>query len=278
MSDTCLLCKLRKVYHINSHLTPAGITKNTYGRRGKEHIYTIDSEERIIDEYYGRDHPQQGKVEIKQPLNSRKGIFCKKCENDLGVYETEVQRKLNSLIDNIENGASINKTKLGVEYLDIDIHPNILSVFFQSIVWRQCLEQTLDDKDNPLNLEQFEYLRSQVINNIATPVKKIPSKKRIKLPKLTVFTTYKIRGAIGLANPHPTDTNPLVFFIGSVILLYWLSEKSMTEFEQVTNIDKRLLDNSLTIDNSRIAIINEKEWDNIHNLVIRKSKNLYYRK
>ena len=59
MSDTCLLCKDRKVYHIKSHLTPAGITENTYGERDSEHIYTIDAEKKVIDEYFGRNHPQR---------------------------------------------------------------------------------------------------------------------------------------------------------------------------------------------------------------------------
>ena len=77
MSDTCLLCKDRKVYHIKSHLTPAGITENTYGERDSEHIYTIDAEKKVIDEYFGRNHPQQGSTEIKRNLIHEKVFFVK---------------------------------------------------------------------------------------------------------------------------------------------------------------------------------------------------------
>lgn len=38
----CLLCKKNKVYHIKSHLTPAKITENTYGKRNEELIFTVD--------------------------------------------------------------------------------------------------------------------------------------------------------------------------------------------------------------------------------------------
>ncbi|MEI9946329.1 MAG: hypothetical protein WDN26_19175 [Chitinophagaceae bacterium] len=143
MPDTCLLCKERNVYDIKSHLTPAGITENTYGERDKEHIYTIDAQEKVIDEYFGREHPQQENIKIKKEPNSRKGIFCKKCEESLGIYESAVQDKLNEIINSIGNGASMNRTASGVKYVDIDVHPNILTTFFQSVIWRQCFPPLL---------------------------------------------------------------------------------------------------------------------------------------
>ena len=267
MSDTCLLCKERKVYHIKSHLTPAGITENTYGERDQEHIYTIDAQEKAIDEFFGRNHPQQENTEIKKEPNSRKGIFCKKCEGDLSVYESAVQDKLNEIINSIGNGATINRTALGIKYIDIDIHPNVLTTFFQSVIWRQCLEQTLDNKDNPLNAEQFENLRALVVESISIPIKEITKKEIMQSSKMSIFTSYKTKQAASYANPHPKDTNPLIFFIGPVVLKYWLSDKATAAFEEITHIDKKLLDESLTLDKSRMAIVNEDKWEKIHYVV-----------
>ena len=163
MPDKCLLCKIRDVYNIKSHLTPAGITENTYGERDKELIYTIDPEEKKVDKYYGRDYPQTETTEIKKEPNARKGIFCKECEDNFRVYESAVQSRLNEIVNGIGNGVNINKTDLSAKFTEIDIHPNILITFFQSVIWRQCIEQLLDGKDNPLSNEGLEKLRLIVL-------------------------------------------------------------------------------------------------------------------
>lgn len=278
MSDVCLLCKDRKVYFIKSHLTPAGITENTYGERDSEHIYTIDAEEKAIGEYFGRNHPQQENTEIKKEPNSRKGIFCKKCEEDLGVYETAVQNKLNDIINSIGKDANIKRAESGTKYVDIDIHPNILTTFLLSVVWRQCLEQILDKKDNPLNPEQFEKLRVWVVENIAVPIKEMTNREIITSPAISIFTSYKTKEVATYANPHPKDTNPLIFFIGPVVLQYWLSDQPTDTFEEITHIDKKLLDESLTIDKSRLAIVNEGKWEKIHYVVAQTLARQYLRK
>ncbi len=277
MSDICLLCKDRKVYHIKSHLTPAGITENTYGERDSEHIYTIDAEEKIIDEYFGRKHPQKENTEIKKEPNSRKGIFCKKCEEDLGVYESAVQDKLTELINSIGIDATVKRAENGTKYVDIDTHPNVLITFFLSVVWRQCLEQTLDGKDNPLNPQQYEELRTLVIYYIGIPIKEMVKREPLASPVMSIFTSYKTKIAATYANPHPKDTNPLIFFIGPVVLQYWLIDQPTNEFEKITHIDKNLLDESLTLDKSRLAIVNEGKWEKIHYVVAQTSARQYLR-
>lgn len=277
MLNTCLLCKDRKVYHIKSHLTPAGITENTYGERDSEHIYTIDAEEKVIDEYFGRNHPQKENTEIKKEPNSRKGIFCKKCEEDLGVYESAVQDKLNDLINSIGKDASVKRAETGTKYVDIDIHPNVLITFFLSVVWRQCLEQTLDGKDNPLNAKQYEELRVLVVDYIGVPIKEMVKREPLASPVMSIFTSYKTKTAATYANPHPKDTNPLIFFIGPVVLQYWLTDQPTNEFEEITHIDKNLLDESLTLDKSRLAIVNEGKWEKIHYVVAQTLARQYLR-
>lgn len=46
LNKVCLLCQRDKVYEINSHLTPVGITKYTFGERDNEEIYSIDLSKR----------------------------------------------------------------------------------------------------------------------------------------------------------------------------------------------------------------------------------------
>ena len=130
MSEICLLCKERKVYQIKSHLTPAGITENTYGERNKEVIYTIDPENKTIDKYYGRKYPQEETTEIKDEPNARKGIFCKVCETDFGTYESAVQNKLIEFINSIGHTAEIKRTGFYIKYSNLDFHPNVLITFF----------------------------------------------------------------------------------------------------------------------------------------------------
>lgn len=97
-NKTCLLCQTNKVYEIESHLTPAGITKNTFGERNSEKIFTIYSSTKRIELYYGRNHPQKIIQEIKTPPNSRKGKFCKICEDNIRNYETAVHPVMNNFL------------------------------------------------------------------------------------------------------------------------------------------------------------------------------------
>lgn len=267
MIENCLLCKNRRVYHIKSHLTPAGITENTYGERDKEVIYTLDPEKKAVDKYYGRRYPQQETTEIKPEPNSRKGIFCKKCEEDFGVYESAVQNKLNEFLDNIGYSVDIKKTASKVRYAHLDFHPNVLITFFLSIVWRQCIEQILDEMDNPIGDEELEKLRTLVLQSISTPINEIINYEIIQIPKITIFTTFYTKQQPTWVNPHPTETNPQVFFIGPIILLYWIDNNITEGFGKATFIDENLLDNDLTLDKSIICIVNHNLWKRITNKI-----------
>ena len=266
-NDKCLLCKIGKPYYIQSHLTPAGITENTYGERNKELIYTIDSKEKVIDKYFGRDYCQTETTEIKNAPNSRKGIFCRDCEIKLGNYEFEVQDKLNALINSLGRGGyKINRTQAGIKYLSIDVHSNILIVFFQSIIWRQCIEQILDNNDNPLNDESFELLRLIVLENISIPTKEIIKIDLSSNPKILLFTTYNTNSTkiSSFVNPSPIDSNPLLFFVGSINLLYWTDKNITEKFTEKTKIHTNLLSDELSLDKGRIAVVSTNDWSKIN--------------
>lgn len=280
MPDKCLLCKTRDVNHIKSHLTPAGITKNTYGEKDKELIYTIDPREKEINKYYGREHPQAETTEIKQEPNARKGIFCKQCESNFGVYESAVQTRLNEIVDGIGNGININKTVSSVKFVDVDIHPNILTTFFQSVIWRQCVEQLLDNEDNPLTDEGLEKLRLIVLENISTPIKGIVNKDLPSNPKMLIFTTYNTQSSKtpSFANPNTANTNPLIFFIGPIVLLYWWNTNPTNDFDKITFVDKSLLTDELLLEKAKLTIINEEVWKKIHQQLAETVARQYTRK
>ena len=266
MAQKCLLCKERDVYQIKSHLTPAGITENTYGERNKELIFTIDPQEKKTDKYYGRDYPQNETTDIKNEPNARKGIFCKQCEDNLGVYEHAVQTRLNEIINSLGNGQPIKKTVNGDKYVDINTHPNVLVTFFQSVVWRQCIEQILDNKDKPLNDVELEKLRGLVLENISTPIKDIVSKDLSGGPKMSIITTYntKSESTPSFANPNTANTNPQIFFIGPIVLLYWLPGAPTADFERITHVKDSLLTDDLLLDKAKLSVISEGDWKKVH--------------
>lgn len=269
MPEICLLCKDRKVYYIKSHLTPAGITENTYGERNKELIYTIDPENKSVDKYFGRQHPQQETTEIKEEPNARRGIFCKKCEADFGTYESAVQNELNDFINSIGHTAEIKRSGFFIKYANLDFHPNVLITFFLSIVWRQCIEQIIDDMDNPVSDGELEMLRVLVLEKISTPINEIINQDVIKNPKISIFTTFDTKNQPTWVNPHPKETNPQVFFIGPIILLYWTAQDATEGFSSVTLIDKGLLDDTISLDKSRIGIIHPNQWAKISDKMAR---------
>lgn len=271
MSEICLLCKERKVYQIKSHLTPAGITENTYGERNKETIYTLDPEKKTIDKYYGREYPQEETTEIKDEPNARRGIFCKICEADFGTYESAVQNRLNDFINSIGHTVEVRRTGFFTKYANLDFHPNVLITFFLSVVWRQCIEQIIDGMDNPISDDELEMLRTLVLEKISTPINEIIKQDVIQNPRISIFTTSNTKTQPTWANPHPAETNPQVFFIGPIILLYWITnDNNVTEsFKSKTLIDKGLLDNFISLDKSRIGIIHPNQWAKITNKIAR---------
>lgn len=269
MSEICLLCKERKVYYIKSHLTPAGITENTYGERNKELIYTIDPESKTIDKYFGRQHPQQETTEIKDEPNAKRGIFCKKCEYDFGTYESAVQNKLNDYINSIGHTVEIKRTGFFTKYANLDFHPNVLITFFLSVVWRQCIEQIIDEMDNPISDDELEMLRVLVLEKISISIDEIIKQDIIQNPKISIFTTFDTKNQPTWVNPHPKETNPQIFFIGPIVLLYWINQNVTENFKSLTLVEKGLLDHNISLQTSRIGIVHPNQWAKISDKMAR---------
>lgn len=263
---TCLLCKERKVYEIKSHLTPAGITKNTYGERYKEEIYTINPKTKKIETYFGSEHPQTENRELKDAPNVRKGIFCKECEFNLGKYESLCQTKLNSIINLLgKGGYKIQHTNSGNKTIDVGVNVNILTIFFLSVIWRQCIEQILNVDESPLEYNELENLRLFILKYLKIEIRDIVKIETLIFRKLSIHTTYntKTNSVATYASPHSTKSNPELFFIGPIILLYWkLNEESKNIMDVIMNsID--ISDKQLNLENGIIGVISNTNWKKI---------------
>jgi hypothetical protein len=275
-----LLCQTGKVYDIESHLTPAGITKNTYGKRNYEEIYTIDPSTKKIETYYGRNHPQKIIQEIKTPPNSRKGIFCKKCEDNLGNYETAVHPVMNKIFDTLgKGGYKVIRTTKNNKSLKINLNRNVLGTYYLSVVWRQCIEQLMDNKDSPLNFVELEILRLNLLSNIEIKIVEIIKKDTLPEIRIILATTYfNDTSIIGTyANPHLTMSNPQLFFIGPSLLLYWKEEKESSNIKNVLNKAIDIIDTELNLEHELIAILSTDQWHSITYPFIKIAKNQFVR-
>ena len=261
----CHLCKVKDVYEIKSHYTPAVITKYTFGDRNKEKIYTIDASAKTIDKYVGPQHPQTESVEVKIAPNVKKGIFCKDCENNFGKLE-QYQKDLTDEIDCLGRGGYKVQRDKAVKYLALKIDPKILSLLLYTIVWRQCLEQSLDGMGNPLPADEFEKLRQLVLANIYKSEAEILQTEFTNFSRQVIFTTYQSPILATFVNPHPKNTNPRLFFISGFNLLYWLEEPVTKGLSDILFLDERLLDDSFNLNNPHkpfVPIISEGAWAKI---------------
>lgn len=260
----CLLCKVQDVYNIKSHFTPAVISENTIGKRNKEKIYIIESETKNHSKYFGPGYPQTETTEVKEAPHTKKGIFCKDCENNFGNYENAVQKDLLSLINGLNRGTIVNRANNRIKYFNINIHKNILIAFFQGIVWRQCIQQIIEGQDSPLKDDELEKLRKQVLTNNSISIKDIVNAK-IESNNISAFSTYNtwLKITPSFISPHRLDTNPLVFFVGPLIVLYWTEGLQSALFEPLTKISEDLLSEDLFLDKSKVSVINSSPWERI---------------
>jgi hypothetical protein len=277
----CQLCMNNPVYEINSHLTPKAITKNTYGESDKEEIHVIKPTEGIIEAFYGRQHPQTQSTEIKNLPNTKKGIFCKGCETNFGVYESITQSELNSLINQLgKGGYKLEHSASGLKLLRIKTEYKILYSYFLSIVWRQCVEQIIDNNDSPFDEPELDNLRKLVLSLIYTKPKNLVNCDLGDFPRLTIFTTYKTSSVdiASFANPSPHFTNPLLFFIGPINLLYTFSPKLSRDVPEILSIDETLLDEDIHLNNQFLVVINEGSWNKVTKNLVRSVVNKWPKK
>lgn len=160
-TDLCLICGKNHATQKNSHIVPAALLKSNIGKRGKELSYLIDSSKPNIDEYYGRDRPDNPSTEIKQNHHSRDYYFCPGCEKKLGALESKVIPHLTEKLRDENFSGNYQPFNLdglsGKELSKVDSHD--FNVLFLSIVWRMALEHQIENDLPSLSPNELEKIR-----------------------------------------------------------------------------------------------------------------------
>lgn len=217
--DDCLLCKKEKAIRTNSHIVPAPILENVHGERNKEHSFVFSTSETTVDEYYGRQFPQEHSTEIKKPNFSYDHILCDKCEKYFGRLES----LCNPLLKNIDNKSDNNIKDLKLNNIDykeiLNLPTGIIQLYFYSIIWRLIIQDYMENDSFAKQIVPIERKLSQILNNFRDCDEK--QLKELSLKKdlcLKVVTTKQELFPIGQF--FNSSTNNPYFFIAGRFLLY----------------------------------------------------------
>ncbi len=184
------------------------------------------------------------------------------------MIESACNEKLLQFTDALVGGAlRIVKTKSGNKYVSLTtLNRNVLTVFFYTVIWRQCLQQKILHQATFLTNELYETLRLIIHIEISKTLKEIEQSTHFETyPRLIILTTYH-RGdrTKNFINPNPINSNPESFFIGPFNALLFKERDISVGFEVKTGLPLSVVDDDLVIneaDSSIIAVINESTWD-----------------
>ena len=240
--DDCLLCKNEKAISTNSHIVPAPLLNNVHGERNKEHSYGFSSSNSSVDEFYGRQFPQEHSTEIKKPNFSYDHILCDKCENYFGRLES----LCNPLLKNIDNEHDINKIKNfqtnDIEYKEIqNLNSGLIQIYYYSIIWRLIIQDYIENDSFAKQIIPTEKNLRQILNNYIDKdekeLKKICLNKNICLKVITTLQNYF---PIGQFFNSSTD-NPYFFIAGRFLLYLFdlnipLGQKNQLVLQQIESL------------------------------------------
>lgn len=240
--DDCLLCKNEKAIRTNSHIVPAPLLDNVHGERNKEHSFVFSTSESSVDEYYGRQFPQENSTEIKKPNFSYDHILCDKCEKFFGRLES----LCNTLLKNIDSELDNNKIKdlklNNIDFKEIQhLNPGLIQLYFYSIIWRLIIQDYIENDSFAKQIVPTEEKLRQILNRFKDCDEK--QLKEINLEKdmcLKVITTKQELFPIGQFFNSSTD-NPYFFIAGRFLLYLFdlnrpLDSKNQLILNQIENI------------------------------------------
>ncbi|MDP2338928.1 MAG: hypothetical protein Q8N05_21240 [Bacteroidota bacterium] len=265
-TDTCLLCGARQSDKTGSHYTPASIIKKVIGKANYEEAYGINAAEATMSKFMGRSNLNNTDPNIRKHEHMEDYIFCSECERRLGVIEGICSPPLNELVDDLVAGnVKTKRTAKFNKYILLGkVHPNLLIVYFYSILWRQCLQQRLDHGTIVIPQVLQDLIRDIVAQEIYKDLKGIYQTDISGFPTMTILTTMHNGDLTAcFINPNTIASNPELFYIGPYIVLLWQDAQERPGFTQATGLAESWKDSQLQITRRSLPVIGvmpETHW------------------
>ena len=274
--DLCLLCLNQKATKTNSHIISAGILKGMIGKRDYEESYQLDTASKSkVDNFYGRSNLENEEKEKKENHHTLNYIFCPKCENRLGIVESEVIPFINEHTCNFKsNKKSVSlTTNSNIDYKEFpSLSAGIFQLFIYSLIWRLGLHNKLVSKIQLLNSKLSEKLRGILDLNLPEAKKKRYSLKNIgEIPFLLLAPKELDDRSRGFVFGDEKSNQPKIIFITDLIILLFENEVELNyNKNEYLKFSKEI--NSIELYNKdnltpKLAYITEEHWKNIKNSV-----------
>lgn len=264
--DICLICNTNKSDKKGSHFTPIGILKQVVGERDYEHEITIDPHQGKVSERKGRSNLSNTNPEIVASDNVADFIFCTECERKLGVIESECIKRLNDFSIEIST-LDLQKSKQNNKFFAFENpNKNVVSLFFYSIIWRQILNDSLQDRLQ-FDKKFFEQLRQIIYAEIYKPVKEIElATYYSSFPSLIILTSdHSQSKTTGFTyGPYPIVANPETFTVGLYTALIFVDSRPSRNFSEASGFQIRVVDPDLIINQTSkgvIGVLEIDEWE-----------------
>lgn len=268
-NDKCLICLIRDANQKGSHYTPASLIKRPFGKVDYEEIYSISSEESTVDVFYGRSNPDNTDPTIRAGEHKDDYIFCSDCERKLSFIEGQCSNELNLMLDSDkQQNLKFSTTSKGNKYLVLQkLHSNLLTLFFYSVIVRQCIQQRLHGGSNAISSLLENPLREILLTEMYKSLDEINSSDVFShAPRIIVITNLGQQDySKNSVCPNDLKSNPNVFFMGIVDVLLFSGETNSSNFFDLTGIDSKLLDDELVLNQdsvSKIAFVDDLAWNN----------------
>jgi hypothetical protein len=271
---SCLLCQINKADATGSHFAPAWIIEPTVGKRDSEEAYSIDAEAHEIDVHYGRENKKAKEGVISKNPHVRDFIFCSQCEKKLGLIESEIAPFLKEKIYYDKYKSQFKFEDLGggnVKLSTTKFSAAVFHAFIYSVIWRICLQQRLETNTSSTSPAIEERLRYFLIDKLSKSIKELKEMEFSLSYPYAIFTSNGIDiKQASLINPDSELTNPLLFYIGKILVLMHFGE-SLAGKDQSSKFPTELNDLSIcNIDTKSIIItfIPIELWAHLNKLVL----------
>jgi hypothetical protein len=233
----CIICN-KIADEVGSHIIPASLIKNCVGKHYVEESYNLNSQNAIVDSYFGRGNLKNNSTKIKHNHYERDNILCKICEKKLGDLESKfVSEFLTKFrVDRFKNNFNKSISKKGYEiYEPKKLTNEEVIAYFYSIIFRFCKVYEIEDGDGYLESKDL-LLIQKFLNGFLYQANKDYTKEIAKFNIEIIFNKYSekskfITTSDKLKNPYT------FYFCEAIVLLFTkeISEKTKIHVGDVCN-------------------------------------------